>query len=187
MCEVIKFLFEANLSNWIAALATLAIFILAIFQYLESKNINKIQKSLSALDFTPSLDLQYSYETGTLLVKNTGRSQLFFYAATTNTTGEPPQEITKKPDRKRIIAVNSCFPMAFDIAFNQASFVSGIKKDVSLYGVAYIENLQSTKYRINFTVKTVVSYQGGSSNPTIHAQGAWIEEIMEIKDFPWKS
>lgn len=187
MCEIIKILAEANLSNWIAALATLSIFILAIFQYLESKNINKIQKSLSALDFIPSLDLQYSYQTGTLLIKNTGRSQLFFYAATTNTTGKPPQDITQNPGQKRIIAVNSCFPMAFDIAFNQSSFELSIKEDVYLYGFAYIENLQSTKYRINFTVKTVVSYQGESSPPIIHAQGAWIEEIIEIKDFPWKS
>lgn len=187
MCEILKFLSQANLSNWIAALATLAIFILAIFQYLEAKSINKIQKSLSALDFTPSIDLQYSYKTGTLLLKNTGRSQLIFHVATTNTNGEQPPETTENPGRKRILPVNSCFPMAFDIEFNQASFVSSNKKEVLLYGIAFIENLQGTKYKINFTVKTVVSYPGGSSSPIIHAQGAWIEEIMEIKDFPWKS
>ena len=187
MCDLMDSLTKINWSNWVSALATFAIFILAIFQYRETRIINKIQKSLSAIDLTPSIDLQYMFNPGTLLLKNTGRSQLFFYALSTDTTGAKPKAIKEEPEGQRIIAINSSFPLRFDIKLNKSAFQQSQQKDVYLYGLAYISNLHGVKFGINLTVKLVASYPNESNEPVIHAQGAWIDEMVEIEKFPWEA
>ncbi|UZE97186.1 hypothetical protein [Alkalimarinus alittae] len=186
MCEWIELLSKVNWSNWVSSLTTVAIFVLAIFQYRETKIINKIQKSLSAIDLTPSIDLQYIFSTGTLLIKNTGRSQLYFFALSTNTTGKKAQEITARPEGQRVIAINSSFPLKFDIELNKSAFLEGQKKDVALNGLVYISNLHGSKFSISLTVKLIASFSGDSIAPVIHGQAAWIEEMVELESFPWE-
>lgn len=186
MCELVELLAKVNWSNWISALATFAIFVMAYFQYRETKIITKIQKSLSAIDLTPSVDLQYMFTPGTLLIKNTGRSQLYFYALSTNTSGEKAQPITVKPEGRRIIAINSSFPLRFDIALNKLAFIENQKKDVALNGLVYISNLHGSKFSINLTVKLIASFVNEASDPFIHLQAAWVDEMVELENFPWE-
>ena len=186
MCELIELLAKINWSSWVSALATVAIFVMAYFQYRETKIINKIQKSLSAIDLTPSVDLQYMFTPGTLLIKNTGRSQLYFYALSTNTLGEKAQPITAKPNGRRIIAINSSFPLRFNIELNKSVFIENQKKDVALDGLVYISNLHGSKFSINLTVKLVASFSKEALEPFIHLQAAWVDEMVELQKFPWE-
>lgn len=186
MCESIEFLSKVNWSNWISSLATVAIFVMAYFQYRETKVINKIQKSLSAIDLTPSIDLQYMFIPGTLLIKNTGRSQLYFYALSTDTSGKKAKPITDKPEGRRIIAINSSFPLRFDINLNKSAFIENKIKDVVLNGLAYISNLHGSKFSINLTVKLIASFSNESPEPLIYLQAAWVDEMVELKKFPWE-
>ncbi|WP_288129981.1 hypothetical protein [Microbulbifer sp.] len=174
-----------EVTDWISAISTFSIFVLAIFQFREARSINKIQQSLSLIDLSPSIDLEYSFDDGTLFFKNTGRTQLFFHAASTHTHGTAAPDIEKDPQGKRLISVNSVFPLAFRIDLNRNSFVDNERKEVSLDGKAYISNIANKKYVANFTVKLFAGYEGGS-HPVIYAQSAWIYNFEDLEKFPWE-
>lgn len=173
-----------NWSGWLSALTTTGIFILAVYQYKESKALGAIQKSLSLIDLIPSIDLDFNFTEGRLLIKNTGRTQIYFISSVVNVYGVTPDFSDVPPEGRRIIAINSSFPMRFDIEINRSFYEIDIPKDMIIYGKIAIITLQNTKYEIDFTIKYTVVYN--DETPKLLSQGAWIENMQEIKKFKWE-
>jgi hypothetical protein len=52
--------------------------------------------------------------------------------------------------------------------------------------LVYISNLHGSKFSINLTVKLIASFANEASGPFIHLQAAWVDEMVELENFPWE-